>query len=42
MIQEENSFLLIIGGTDEEVKAIMQALRHREELIIRSVSGLFT
>ncbi len=41
MIQEENLFLLILAGTDEEVKAIMHALRHQEELIIRSVSGLF-
>jgi hypothetical protein len=41
MIQEENLFLLIVAGTDEEVKAIMRALKQREEMWVRSVSQVF-
>lgn len=41
MIQEESLFLLVVSGSEEEVRAIMRALKQREELWIRSVSRVF-
>ncbi|MGQ0602095.1 MAG: hypothetical protein ACT4QE_10420 [Anaerolineales bacterium] len=41
MIQEESVFLLVIAGSDKEVKTIMHALKQREEVWVRSVSRIF-
>ena len=41
MIQEESLFFLVIGASDKEVKAIMYALKHQDEFIVRSVSQVF-